>query len=295
MNGSVARPDLERSLLAIAWPEDERDGLFGPRSAAWQVFRERALVTYAPRAVMLQYAHPAFAAASASYAASDSTPGERFERAVGTLLRMIFGDRKTVLVQARRLHLLHGKLDGTLSEGSAALPAGSRYHGNDRASLAFVLMTLLDASVRAFERFVSPIDRSLERALFEDVVKFAALFGLSREEIPSSRPALGAYVDDHVARVLVVGEEARAMWRFLGSAPRKRDVLPRAVLSEWAAFTLPGELREALGVGLSRRRERVLDRLSRAVPARLVPARARFVDAYAARVLTGASAARARR
>jgi uncharacterized protein (DUF2236 family) len=261
----IERPDLERSLAQLVWPEDPRDGLFGPGSAAWRVFRERALIAYAPRAVMLQYAHPAFAAASASYGGASSAPGERFDRAVRTLLRMIFADRKTVLVSARRLHVLHDRLSGTLSTGSP-------YHGNDRASLAWILVTLLDASLRAFERFVSPIDADFERALFGDVAKFAA-----------------AFVDDHVARVLVVGDETRAMWRFLVSRRRRREALPRAALSAWAAFTLPRELREALGVPLSSRRERALDLLSRSLSVRALPERTRFVDAY----VTAASAARA--
>lgn len=278
----VERPELERSLAELAWPEDPRDGLFGPGSAAWRVFRERALIAYAPRAVMLQYAHPAFAAASASYGGASSAPGERFDRAVRTLLRMIFADGKTVLVSARRLHVLHDRLSGTLSTGSP-------YHGNDRASLAWILVTLLDASLRAFERFVSPIDAAFERAVFGDVAKFAALFGLAPLDVPGSRAALDALVDDHVARVLVVGEETRAMWRFLVAHRRRREALPRAALSAWAAFTLPKDIRHALGVPLSARRERALDLLSRSLSVHALPHQVRFVDAY----VTAASAARA--
>ncbi len=285
----VARPDLERTLAEITWPHDPRVGLFGPGSAAWRVFRERALVTYAPRAVMLQYAHPAFAEASASYGASGAAPGERFERAVRTLLRMIFSDRKTVLVSARRLHLLHDRPSGSLAEGSERMPAGSPYHGNDRASLAWILVTLLDASVRAFERFVAPIDPALERALFRDVETFASLFGLRREDVPTSRRALDRFVDDHVAHALVVGTEARAMWQFLRTAPRRRQLLPRAALSAWASYTLPRELRAALGEELSPRRERALDSASKMLSVRALPDRVRFVDAY----VSAASAARA--
>jgi uncharacterized protein (DUF2236 family) len=276
----VARPELERALSRLVWPDDPRVGLFGPGSAAWRVFRERALVAYAPRAVMLQYAHPAFAAASASYASTSASPGERFDRAVRALLKMIFADRRSVLVSARLLHVMHDRLSGVLPEGSPALPAGSPYHGNDRASLAWILVTLLDASILAFERFVSPIDRALEQALFADVTRFAALFGLGEDDVPGSRRALDAFVEDHVLRVLFVGEEARAMWRFLGAPARRREILPRALLSGWAAFTLPPALRASLGAPLSPRRERAIDRLSRALSARALPDRLRFVDAY---------------
>lgn len=126
--GRVDRATLEQALAELSGGADlpPTHGFFGPRSFAWRMFRERALVTYAPRAVMLQYAYPPFAAASASYGAQSSDPGKRFERAVSTLLSMIFGDRERVLRDARRLFLLHDRLHGELPEPGPAARGRSR-------------------------------------------------------------------------------------------------------------------------------------------------------------------------
>lgn len=260
----VDRPTLKRSLetLCAETTLAPRDGFFGPRSAAWTVFRERALVTYAPRAVMLQYAYPPFAAASASYGAQAKDPGARFERAVATLLRMIFGERELVLREARRLFLLHDRLHGTLLDGGT-------YHGNDRASLAWILVTLLDASIRGYERHVGRID---EPALFAEFARFAALFGLTPGAVPATRVALDATIDEAVRTRLVVGTEARAMWTFLGqrSGP----------VRGWAAATLPAAIRLALGSRVSTRRAHAIERAGSVLRAALLPPSVRYVDAY---------------
>lgn len=265
--GRVDRPDLEASLerLVASTALPPEHGFFGPRSFAWRMFRERALVTYAPRAVMLQYAYPPFAAASASYGAHASNPGARFERAVSTLLAMIFGPRERVLRDARRLFLLHDRLHGTTEQGTP-------FHGNDRESLAWVLVTLLDASIRGYERHVGHVDAP---ALFADVRRFAMLFGLAAGELPSSRAALDQAVTDALARTLVVGTETRAMWRFLGE--RRRDALVRS----WTAATLPPPLRQALVPDMDDKRAERIERAGSLLRARILPRSARYVRAYA--------------
>lgn len=266
--GRVDRAALERSLATLVAETTlpSEHGFFGPRSAAWRVLRERALVTYAPRAVMLQYAHPPFAAASASYAAHASSPGARFERAIATLLRMVFGTRELALRDARRLHLLHDRLHGVLDDGTA-------FHGNDRASLAWILVTLLDASVRGYERHVG----ALPDGLFDDVVYFARLFGLDARDVPSSRAALDSAI---ATQPLAIGAEARAMWAFLAEAERRRERAARHLMRGWTAATLPASLRAALGSRMQQGQARAIERAGSALRARLLPPRIRYVEAY---------------
>jgi uncharacterized protein (DUF2236 family) len=229
------------------------------------MFRERVLVTYAPRAVMLQYAYPPFAAASASYGAHAKDPGARFERAVSTLLAMIFGDRERVLRDARRLFLLHDRLHGTTEQGAP-------FHGNDRESLAWILVTLLDASIRGYERHVGRID---EAGLFAELVRFAALFGLDRADVPTSRAALDAAIDHAIAERLVVGDETRAMWRFLGE--RENGALVR----RWTAATLPAPLRRALAPSMSDAQAERIERAGSLLRARWLPRSVRYLRASA--------------
>ena len=253
----IDRETLERSLarLEAETTLSTREGFFGPRSIAWRVLRERAIVTYAPRAVMLQYAHPAFAEASASYGTHAASPGARFERAIATLLKMVFGDRTLALREARRLFLLHNRV----------LPPSSVHHGNDRAGLAWILVTLLHASVRGYERQVGRVPD----AIFDDVVRFARLFGLEPEDIPRSRRELDDAVARAVAETLVVGPETRAMWAFLGRGTRL-----------WAAATLPAPLRAQLAPQMRKGQARAIEITGSALRAAWLPRSRRFVDAY---------------
>lgn len=274
----VDRSALEARIEALALPAS---GLFGPRSFAWRMCRERVLVTYAPRAVMLQYAFPPFAAASASYGAGARDPGARFDRAVSTLLVMIFGDRARVVREARRLFLLHDRLHGTTE-------LGRPFHGNARESLAWVLLTLLDASIRGYERHVGAID---ERALFEELPRFASLFGLGPGELPTSRAALDARVERTVERALVVGDEARAMWAFLGAGTSRRERLARRLARGWTAATLPAALRRALAPEMSDRRARQIEGAGSLLRASALPAPVRYVRAYVEATKADAAAA----
>ncbi len=253
----VDRETLERSLARLEADTTlpPREGFFGPRSTAWRVLRERALVTYAPRAVMLQYAHPAFAEASASYGAHGSSPGARFERAIATLLKMVFGDRTLALREARRLFLLHDRV----------LPPTSAHHGNDRASLAWILVTLLDASIRGYERQVGRVPDTI----FDDVVRFARLFGLEPEDVPRSRRELDRAIERAIAETLVVGPETRAMWAFLGRGTRV-----------WTAAILPGALRAQLAPQMREGQARAIEIAGSALRATWLPRSRRFVDAY---------------
>lgn len=268
----VERTELEQRLDALAIPET---GLFGPRSFAWRVFRERVLVTYAPRAVMLQYAYPPFASASASYGEND---GARFGRAVSTLLAMIFGDRTRVVREARRLFLLHDRLRGTTERGD-------RFHANERAHLSWVLVTLLDAGIRGYERHVDRID---ERALFAELPRMGALFGLGARDLPATRAALDGRIEDAIAHQLVIGAEARAMWAFLTTAEhgptRPPDRPPRSITRwlarGWAAATLPPALRRALAPKLSDRRAYAIESAGSLLRASLLPPAMRYVEAY---------------
>lgn len=275
----VDRAALETSLARLvaetALPPEH--GFFGPRSFAWRMLRERVLVTYAPRAVMLQYAYPPFAAASASYGGGAASPGARFDRAVSTLLTMVFGERERVLRDARRLFLLHDRLRGTTEQGAP-------FHGNDRESLAWVLVTLLDASIRGYERHVGPIE---QEALFADVPRFAALFGLAPADVPGSRSALDRAIDDAVRTRLHVGTETRAMWGFLLEAERRRERIARKLTRGWIAATLPPALRRTLAPRMDERAARAIESLGSCLRASWLPAPTRYIGAYTARAVRG--------
>lgn len=251
---------------------------FGPDSMAWRVCRERAVMAMAPRAVILQYAHPAFAAASAVYSSRDANPGARFERALSALSIMVFADRATADRHAARIARLHAPLQGAHEDGRA-------WSANDPEALSWVLVTLLDAALRGAELVQGRFTDGEVRAYLDEAARFGALFGVREGDVPRTRAQLEARIDDEVREVLVVGAETRAMWSFLTTpepdAPLDQRVRA-AVIARWSAATLPPAICDGLGV--ARPHVQRWNAAARALGALLrhAPAEQRFTERYRA-------------
>lgn len=275
---------LEGLAVGAGDAEHAGTGLFGPASVAWRLCRERAIVLMAPRAVMLQYAHPAFAAASHHYGTASANPGARFSRAIHTLLGMIFGDTRTAVKHARRVERLHGTLSGVLEHGSPAMPAGSAWSAEDPASLAWVLVTLVDAVLRGADLALGRVSDADARTFLSEARTFGRLFAVPPDALPESRAALDAMIDRVAASTLCVGPETRAMWSFLGAEadPSRRARLRGHLVQRWAASTLPEQITGELGIRVGR-----AERTALAIAARSIArswthlgTERRFVTAY---------------
>lgn len=191
---------------------------------------------------MLQYAHPAFAAASHHYGTAADDPGARFGRALRTLLAMVFGDVETAKKHGRRVGRLHHTLSG-------ALPDGTPWSADDPAALAWVLLTLIDAVVRGVDLALGRRSHAEVEAFLADARRFGRLFAVRDEDVPKTRAELDRAIERAVQTTLTVGPETRAMWSFLGdeTSPSRRARARGAIVQRWTAATLPHELASALG------------------------------------------------
>lgn len=241
--------------------------MFGPGSMAWALCRERTVGAMAPRAVILQFAHPAFAAASERYAVRDTEPGARFGRAVDTLLAMVFGTHDEALGHARRIARLHASI-------------GAR----DREAYGWVMITLADAVMRGAELARGPLSSEESARFLEDTRHLGRLFGVDPRELPGSRDELEARVTWMVRERLVVGEEVRTIWEFMVAG--SEDVgsrLRSALLGGWIASTLPGPIAARLGVATPRTRwVQPTARVVGPTFAAATPGAVRYVHAYQA-------------
>src|SRR4051794_31092180 len=95
-------------------------GLFGPRSATWMVDREMALILGGPRALLLQIAHPAVAAAVERHSDFRSDPLGRLQRTLDSIFAIVFGDRESALAAAARVARRHAPITGVIEEQSAS-------------------------------------------------------------------------------------------------------------------------------------------------------------------------------
>src|SRR5690349_4683867 len=73
-------------------------GLFGPDSTAWRVNQEMVLLLGAGRALLMQLAHPAVAAAVAAHSSFPDDSLRRLIRTLDTTFAVTFGDTE----QSRR-------------------------------------------------------------------------------------------------------------------------------------------------------------------------------------------------
>jgi uncharacterized protein (DUF2236 family) len=129
---------------------------------------------------------------------------------------MVFGELDQALVAARRVHAIHNRIHGEISEAIGGWPAGTRYHANDADALRWVHATLADPTIVVRERLEGPLPIEIKDRYIVELNRFAALFGIPRELLPSSWADHAAYMTGMLASDrLAVSPSAREMGQFL--------------------------------------------------------------------------------
>lgn len=252
-------------------PDHPAEGVFGPGSAMWRVLRRTAIPTTGLRAVLLQIAHPAVAAAGvqASNVRAEFVP--RTLRTFDTVYRVMFADQATALEQARRVWAVHRHVRGDL-------PDGSPFRATDPTLLRWVLATMIDGAFVCHDRILDPLPRAERDALYRDWTTLGLLFGIPTDAMPPDATAFRAWFGQAVLSDLAIGDAARTLADFLLA-----DAFRFRRMSEtWAAGLLPPPVRDAYGLPWTRPRRlayRGMLQTVRSVEQR-VPAPIRWVPAY---------------
>jgi uncharacterized protein (DUF2236 family) len=279
----VTEADLEGQLAivrtaAVGGPA----GIFGPDSVAWCLDREAAVFLGAGRALLLQLAHPWVAAAVAQHSGALADPIGRFQRTFNITLTMMFGTSDEAFAAARRLHRRHAGVNGVLTEGVGAFPAGSRYWANDIAALRWVHATLTETAPLAYELIGPQLSiEDLER-YYAETRLFAALFGIPQDALPQSWAGFNQYIDEMVgSEVIAVSDAARRIAAELFAGAGSVWRMPNWYRALTASL-LPPRLRRDFGLAYGpaeeRSTERALAILRRLYPR--IPRRLRYVAPY---------------
>jgi uncharacterized protein (DUF2236 family) len=279
----VTGAGLEHELAMVqSAATGDSAGIFGPHSVIWRVDREAAVFLGAGRALLLQLAHPWVAAAIAQHSRSLTDPIGRFHRTFGIVFTMVFGTTDQAFTAARRLHLRHTAIVGTLRNDAGAFAAGSPYCANDVAALRWVHATLTDTALLAYQLVNPPLPGEDRERYYQEMRLFAALFGIPQSALPQSWPDFARYVDDMFGSdTLAVGSAARSIVAelFCGAGTRLRAPFWYRALT---ASLLPPPLQDAFELPFGpleqRSVERVLGMFRRVHP--WVPARLRYVAPY---------------
>jgi uncharacterized protein (DUF2236 family) len=233
----------------LATAEDA--GYFGPDSAMWLLHREAILGLGLGRALLLQLAHPWVAQAVADHSPFQSRPLARLLGTITAAELLVFGSRGQAAATAAQLRRLHAPVRGTLQETVGSRHAGTKYSAEDPEALLWVLVTLLDTSIRIYEAGLGTLGDETVRSYLAEGARLGEMLGVPGSTVPADRAALERYMEQMIADgAVAVGPPARRVARALldaqvvpGPAWRIYRRLTRAV----AAATLPETLREQYG------------------------------------------------
>ncbi|HKW06180.1 MAG TPA: oxygenase MpaB family protein [Candidatus Dormibacteraeota bacterium] len=215
------------------------DGLFGPRSIVWRVNRDRCFPLAGMRSLMVQALHPLAMAGVAQHSTWKQDPFGRLAATSSYLLTTTYGDTRSALEAAAWVRRIHVHVRGTDPE------TGLPYSAEDPALLLWVHAGMVDSVVDVTQRYGRPLsDEDADRYVAE-MVRFAEIVGVPREDVPASVKELRAYLEsvelrratpaakEAIAIVLEppgLDRETRELWRELGQ-------VAVGTLPEWARQT----------------------------------------------------------
>lgn len=220
------------------------EGLFGPDSVTWQMWREPALLVAGVPAVMLQLGHPAIATGVGRLSNFQDDILGRARRTFISLYQLVFGDLDEALSASRRLHLLHRRVRGVIEDPGGPLD-GQPYRANDQELLRWVGGTVSVLGRHVFERLIRPLSPAERDAWFREFVVISAASGVLPESQPRGVDELDAWFEGELrSRRLRLTPLAREVAQALFNSAYTRGPIDEIL----CAGLLPPEWREAFGL-----------------------------------------------
>jgi uncharacterized protein (DUF2236 family) len=221
---------------------------FDDRSMIRRVHREKVVVLYGRRALLMQAAHPLAFAGLMAHTGSMDEPYRRLARTARVISAVTFGPRAEADRLTRRVRAMHRRVRGVLAEPAGRYPAGTPYAADDPELLLWVLATLADSGLVVYERYVRTLRTAERDAYWRDYRQVGRLFGLRAREMPDS---LEDYIEDMLRGAdLEVTDEARDLAvRIVLHPPVPLAVRPALELANFVTIgLLPPRLRREYGL-----------------------------------------------
>jgi len=239
-------------------------GLFGPRSEAWRLNREAALLLGAgPRALLMQVAHPLVAEGVAQHSSFREDPWRRLRATLRSYLTIIYGSTTEARAEIGRLNRFHRNVRGPVSDPAAALAFGPAYDARDPELSLWVHATLIDATLVANERWIGRLNPGRRAAFYAESLPIGRAFGVPARLLPADIDAFDAYLERMIgpAGPVQVGPLARDLAEVilrppLGPLHPVLAGIPASLYAwtMWPAIELlPEPIRTGYGLNLGRR------------------------------------------
>jgi uncharacterized protein (DUF2236 family) len=208
------------------------------------------------RALILQVAHPQVAAGVAQHSNYREAPWRRLYRTIEVTSRIVFGDQGSSAEAAAALRRRHERVVGRDDRGGD-------YQALDPELLMWVHATLIDSSLLIYHRYVRRLREDEMALYYEQMHPVAEAYGIPREAQPPDWRAFRDYWDGMLLGGLRITDTARDVAESVLRPDLPLLARPPALPAIEAmrlvtVGTLPGSLREELGLSWGPLRERLL-------------------------------------
>jgi uncharacterized protein (DUF2236 family) len=172
-------------------------GLFGPRSVAWRLHREPALLVGGLRALMVQALHPLAIAAVADHSNYREDVWGRYARTSNYVVTTIFGTTRQARALGARVREVHRPIRGI------DRVTGRPYAADDPDLLLWIHATLVESFLAAYRRFVRPLTAADADRYVLEMVRQAELVGLHADQVPATEGGNERLVDSYRPELMV--------------------------------------------------------------------------------------------
>jgi uncharacterized protein (DUF2236 family) len=171
-------------------------GEYGPDSEAWRINREAtALLAAAPRALLLQLAHPLVAEGVAQHSNFREDPRARLEGTLHSYMRLVYGTGDEARAEIRRLNRLHRRIKGPVRDPVAAAMGHETYDARAGDLSLWVHATLIDSTLAAYEAWIEPLSEGRAARFYEETRPIGLAFGIPDDLLPRDIGQFRAYFD----------------------------------------------------------------------------------------------------
>lgn len=161
-------------------------GLFGPASLTWRLHREAALLVGGRRALLMQIAHPAVAAAVRDHSRYASAPLGRLVNTLNRMHCLVFADTPGALAAARVVNTVHRRVEGRLGWSAGGFADQKPYTARDPRALLWVYLTLIDTTIRVYDGLVAPLAPWARERYYQESQEIARLMNVPQELLPNT-------------------------------------------------------------------------------------------------------------
>ena len=169
----------------------------GPGSVTWKVNRELIVIAGWGRAILLQLAHPAVAAAVHDHSGFRGSLGSSLRRlrsTVGAMLTIMFGDTDALVNAAAGINLIHDRVQGNVHEGTSG-----PYSAHDPGLQRWVHVTLVDSILRTYELLVGPLTPDERDQYCAEATIMEPLLAMPSNWLPRDAAQLDSYMREMLA------------------------------------------------------------------------------------------------